>query len=82
MLSQPQPLQVVTFMMTYPSKTFLSTQEATERLFGDTPSNRKRLLRAIKDGEIEAVKFGKRYFIPTAVIERMEQNGSDYTSSV
>ena len=64
-------------MTTSHFKSFLTTQEATERLFGDTPSNRKRLLKAIKDGEIEARRFGKRWFIPIRAIERMELNGSD-----
>lgn len=69
-------------MTTSHFKRLLTTQEATERLFGDTPSNRKRLLKAIKDGDIEAVRIGQRWFIPIREIERMEQNGSDYTSSV
>jgi hypothetical protein len=69
-------------MTTSHFKRLLTTLEATERLFGDTPSNRKRLLRAIKTGDIEAVRIGKRWFVPIGEIERIEGNGSDYTSSV
>ena len=50
-------------MMTYHSKAYYSTQEATELMFGDTPSNRNRLLRLLQSGEIKGKKFGKRWFV-------------------
>ncbi len=50
-------------MMKFHSKSFLSTKEATELMFGDTPSNRKRLLRSLKNGEGKGKKFGKRWFV-------------------
>lgn len=50
-------------MMTYHSKAYYSTQEATELMFGDTPSNRNRLLRLLQNGEIKGKKFGKRWFV-------------------
>lgn len=45
------------------SKAYYSTQEATELMFGDTPSNRKRLLRLLQNGEVKGKKFGKRWFV-------------------
>lgn len=49
--------------MKYPSKAYYSTQEATELMFGDTPSNRNRLLRLLQNGEVKGKKFGKRWFV-------------------
>ena len=49
--------------MTYHSKAYYSTQEATKLMFGDTPSNRKRLLRLLQNGEVKGKKFGKRWFV-------------------
>ena len=50
-------------MMKYHSKAYYSTQEATKLMFGDTPSNRKRLLRLLQNGEVKGKKFGKRWFV-------------------
>jgi hypothetical protein len=42
-------------------------------MFGDTPSNRKRLLRSLKNGEVKGKKFGKRWFVYSTEI-RGEDN--------
>ena len=44
-------------------KAYYSTQEATKLMFGDTPSNRKRLLRLLQNGEVKGKKFGKRWYV-------------------
>lgn len=56
-------------MMKYHSKSYYSTQEATELMFGDTPSNRKRLIRLLQTGEVKGKKFGKRWFVFSSEID-------------
>jgi hypothetical protein len=41
-------------------------------MFGDTPSNRKRLLRSLKNGEVKGKKFGKRWFVYSTEIRGEE----------
>jgi len=55
--------------MKYHSKSYYSTQEATELMFGDTPSNRNRLLRLLQTGEVKGKKFGKRWFVFASEID-------------
>jgi len=55
--------------MKYHSKAYYSTKEATELMFGDTPSNRNRLLRLLQNGEVKGKKFGKRWFVYASEIE-------------
>ena len=56
-------------MMKFHSKSYYSTQEATELMFGDTPSNRNRLLRLLQTGEVKGKKFGKRWFVFASEID-------------
>ena len=47
-------------------------------MFGDTPSNRKRLLRSLKNGEVKGKKFGKRWFVYTNEVNGGEEWKEQY----
>ena len=55
------------------SQQLLTVREACDELFGEgyTESSRKRLRRWIKQGQINAIADGSRYFIPRCEIIKL-----------
>tara|TARA_R110002110_G_scaffold161644_1_gene360533 strand:+ start:4215 stop:4430 length:216 start_codon:yes stop_codon:yes gene_type:complete len=60
-------------METMASQQLLTVREACDELFGEgyTESSRKRLRRWIKQGQINAIADGSRYFIPRCEIIKL-----------